>query len=94
MTTDFSNKMEILGEFYFTYRDDKELKEFIEFNDLGLPLAYLASEGLCTVSEEGADYINQTWVLLMASLEIEDIGFEDINEMMKFAEESQGKEKG
>jgi len=89
MTTDFSKKTEILGEFYFTYRDDAELKDFIEFNDLGLPLAYLASEGLCTVSEEGTDYINQTWAMLMASLEIEDIGFEDIDAMMKFAEENQ-----
>jgi len=89
MTTDFSKKIEILGEFYFTYKDDVELKEFIEFNDLGLPLAYLASEELCAVSEEGAEYINQTWVLLMASLQIEDIGFEDIDAMMKFAEQSQ-----
>ena len=89
MTTDFSKIIEISGEFYFTYRDDKELKEFIEFNDLGLPLAYLASEELCTVTEEGADYIKQSWVLLMAALGIEDIGFEDINEMMKFAEEKQ-----
>ncbi len=86
MTTDFSKKIEILGEFYITYRDDKELKEFIEFNDVGLPLAYLASEELCGVSEEGSEYINQTWVILMASLGIEDIGFEDIDSMMKFAE--------
>jgi len=90
MTTDFSKKIEILGEFYFTYRDDKELKEFIEFNDLGLPLAYLASEELCEVTQEGSDYINETWVILMAALGIEDIGFEDINEMMKAAEEKQG----
>jgi len=89
MMTDFSKKIEILGEFYITYRDDKELKEFIEFNDVGLPLAYLASEGLCGVSEEGNEYINQTWVILMASLGIEDIGFEDIDSMMKFAEEKE-----
>ena len=89
MTTDFSNKMQILGEFYFTYRDDKELKEFIQFNDLGLPLAYLASEDLCTVTEEGTQYINETWTLLLASLGIEDIGFEDINVMMEHVEKKQ-----
>ncbi len=90
MTTDFSNKVQILGEFYFTYRDDKELKEFIEFNDLGLPLAYLASENLCAISEEGIEYINETWNILMGSLGIEDIGFEDINTMMDFAEKNNG----
>ena len=88
MTTDFSNKVQILGEFYFTYRDDKDLKEFIQFNDLGLPLAYLASEGLCEISEEGIGYINETWNILMGSLGIEDIGFEDINTMMEFAEKN------
>lgn len=89
MTTDFSKRVEILGEFYFTYRDDVELKDFIYFNDLGLPLAYLASEELCEVSEDGVQYINQTWDILMTSLGIEDIGFEDLDNMMKFAEQNQ-----
>jgi hypothetical protein len=88
MTTDFSNKVQILGEFYFTYKEDKELKEFIEFNDLGLPLAYLASENLCAISEEGIGYINETWNILMGSLGIEDIGFEDIETMMEYAEKN------
>jgi hypothetical protein len=26
-----------------------DLSEFIDFNDIGLPLAYLASEGLCDI---------------------------------------------
>jgi hypothetical protein len=86
MTTDFSNKVQILGEFYFTYRDDKDLQQFIEFNDLGLPLAYLASENLCDISEEGIQYIEETWNILMGSLNIEDMGFEDIEQMMDFVE--------
>lgn len=89
MTTDFSNKIQILGEFYFAYRDDKDIKQFIEFNDLGLPLAYLASEELCEVTEQGTNYINETWNLLMTALGIEDIGFPDINTMMAFVEKSQ-----
>lgn len=89
MTTNFSKKTEILGEFYFTYKDDSELSDFIEFNDLGLPLAYLASEGLCTVSEEGTQYINETWNILMTALGIEDIGFDNIENMMSYAEKSQ-----
>ena len=44
--TDFSKKCEILGMFYFRFRDTQDLSEFIEFNDVGLPLAYLTSEGL------------------------------------------------
>ena len=81
MTTDFSNKVEILGEFYQNYRDDEDLQDFIEFNDLGLPLAYLASEGLCSISDDGSKYINETWSLLLVALEIEDEGFESLNQI-------------
>jgi hypothetical protein len=36
----FENKVSILAELWMNYRDDEELQDFIEFNDLGLPLAY------------------------------------------------------
>ena len=44
--TDFTKVCEILGTLYVNYKDDEELQDFIEFNDLGLPLAFLASENL------------------------------------------------
>lgn len=86
MTTDFSKKLEILGEFYQNYKDDENLKDFIEFNDLGLPLAYFASEGLCEISEEGMPYINETWTLFLTALEIEDTGYTDLNQIFNKAE--------
>lgn len=81
MTTDFSKKLDILGKFYENYRDDEELSDFIEFNDLGLPLAFLASEGLCQITDEGKRYILETWDLFLASLEVEDTGFESLEEL-------------
>ena len=44
--TDFHKVCEILGELYSLYKDDQEFKDFIEFNDLGLPLAYFVAENL------------------------------------------------
>ena len=82
MTTDFSNKVNILGELYQNYRDDAGFADFIEFNDLGLPLAYFVSEGLCDISEEGKKYIEETWLLFLSALEIEDKGFTDLNTML------------
>ena len=81
MTTDFSKQIEILGQFYQNYRDDENLADFIEFNDLGLPLAYFASEGLCQVSDDGMKYIAETWELLLTSLEIKDEGFDSLNQI-------------
>jgi hypothetical protein len=81
--TDFSSKVNILGELYANYRGDESFKDFIEFNDLGLPLAYLTREGLCEVSDDGERYISETWELFVKSLGIEDVGFDDLDEMFQ-----------
>lgn len=84
--TDFTKVCEILGTLYVNYKDDEELQDFIEFNDLGLPLAFLASENLCQVSDDGARYITETWALFVESLGLEDIGFETLNQMLSMSE--------
>jgi len=86
MTTDFSDVCNILGEFYVTYKDDETFSDFIEFNDLGLPLAYLASEGLCQISDDGNKYITETWSKFLSALEIlNDEGFDTLDELMVVA---------
>lgn len=84
--TDFTKVCEILGTLYVNYKDDEELQDFIEFNDLGLPLAFLASENLCEVSDDGARYITETWALFVESLGLEDIGFETLDQMLSMSE--------
>lgn len=79
--THFSNVCSILGQLYQNYKEDKNLADFIEFNDLGLPLAYFASEGLAEVSEDGQKYILETWELFLASLGLEDKGFETLEQV-------------
>jgi hypothetical protein len=81
--TDFSKKVQILGSFYANYGQDPEYKDFVEFNDLGLPLAYLSGEGLCELSADGEKFIEETWTHFVKSLGIEDTGFENIDEMFQ-----------
>jgi len=85
--TDFSNICEILGSLYANYKEDKDFTDFIEFNDLGLPLAYFVSENLCEPSVDGSRYITETWNLFLASLKIEDEGFDSLEELFSIAEE-------
>jgi hypothetical protein len=87
IVTDFRNVCEILGKLYSVYKDDEEFKDFIEFNDLGLPLAYFVSENLCEVADDGARYITETWALFLAGLNLEDTGFSDLDEVFDSAEE-------
>jgi hypothetical protein len=85
--TDFSNVCDILGELYANYKDDKEFSDFIEFNDLGLPLAYMVRENLAVPSDDGAKYIVETWDLFLKSLNVEDSGFTDLDSVLDSVEE-------
>jgi hypothetical protein len=86
--TDFDSKCQILGDFYSQYRDEKDFEDFMEFNDLGLPLAYFVSQNLCDVSDDGVRYINETFDLFIASLEIQDTGFTNLEDVFTEAERS------
>jgi len=79
--TDFTRMCEILGSLYANYKQDDDLKDFIEFNDLGLPLAYFVSEDLCQVSDDGARYITETWQLFLASMDLQDTGWDSLDQM-------------
>ena len=84
--TYFSDMCDILGELYSNYKEDKNFKDFIEFNDLGLPLAYLTSENLCEPSDDGVRYITETWELFLAGLKMPDNGFETLEQLLEIAE--------
>ena len=85
--TDFTKVCEILGTLYANYKEDADLKDFIDFNDLGLPLAYFVSESLAEVSDDGARYITETWALFLAGLNLEDTGWSELDDVFESAEE-------
>ena len=76
------NKITILAELWMNYRDDEELEDFINYNDLGLPLAYFLMNEIVLPSEQSAIYINETYDLLVSSLTVEDREWESLDEML------------
>ncbi len=78
----FQNKITILSELWMNYRDDQELEDFIEYNDLGLPLAYFLMNEIVLPTEQAEVYINETYDLLIASLTVEDKRWESLDEML------------
>jgi hypothetical protein len=78
----FENKITILSELWMNYRDDQELEDFIEYNDLGLPLAYFLMNEIVLPTEQAEVYINETYDLLIASLTVEDKQWESLDEML------------
>jgi len=82
MGTDFKNKCIILGDLWLNYRQQDLFEDFIEYNDMGLPLAYMISESIAEPTELGSKYVEETWDLFMAAMEIEDTGFESLDQVL------------
>jgi len=64
------------------YRGDAQFADFVEYNDLGLPLAYAISEGIVEQTDIASTFINEAFDILLAALGLEDTGFETLAEML------------
>ena len=82
MTTTFENKALILSDLWMNYRTDEEFMDFVEYNDLGLPLAYLLANDIVKSTELAEKFINETFDLLLAGLGVEDTGFELLDDLL------------
>ena len=80
--TPFSKRCEILSELWMNYRNNETFEEFIEYNDLGLPMAHLIAENLVEATRQGEIYIDETFELLLNVLSIEDDNYDSLAEML------------
>ena len=78
----FENKITILAELWMNYRDDEDLQDFVEYNDLGLPLAYFLMNEIVLPTSQSELYINETYDLFIASLQVEDRQWESLDELL------------
>jgi hypothetical protein len=77
---------DILAEFWSDYRDEEELKDFVDYNDLGLPIAYFISESIVLPTPAAEAYVNETFNFLVAALGIDDqVSYETLDEMFDAA---------
>jgi hypothetical protein len=82
MATTFEAQTSILADLWMDYRGDEEFKDFLEYNDLGLPLAYAISSGIVGPSPLAKQYIEETFSLLLASVNInEDLGYDSLDDI-------------
>lgn len=67
----YIDKCTVLAELWINYREDKDFAEFIDYNDIGLPMAYMLAEGLVSeVTETGQIYINESYDLFIRALDL------------------------
>lgn len=83
--SDFARRAELLGEMWMCYRDDEVFAEFLDYNDIGVPLAYAVSSGLALVSDEGRRMIDESYEMLLTVLGAPDADYEDFDALVAAA---------
>ena len=81
-TNHFSRQCEILADLWLNHRGDEQLEDFIEYNDIGLPLAYAFAEDLAKPTGLAEKYISETYALLVEALDLSpDLEYESLDDM-------------
>lgn len=78
---DYKQKCDILNELWIKYRHDEAFEDFIDYNDLGLPIAVLVAEEIVPLTPRAEIYLGETWDLFIAALDIEDKDYSTLDEM-------------
>lgn len=85
MSTTIENKVKILANFWMNYRDDENFTDFMEYNDLGLPLAYCIENKIVEMSPMALSFIQETFRMLLDALDCdEDLGYEDLEDLLAY----------
>ena len=82
MSTEIEKRCEILSDLWLNSREEETFTDFVEYNDLALPLAFSIAYDIVRITPKAEMLINEAFDLLLAVLEIEDEGFDNLNEMM------------
>lgn len=80
---DFADKTGILGQLWIDFRDDDNFSAFMDYNDIGVPMAYYLAEGLVSgLTPLGEQYVEESIDMMFKLLEITESevdGLEEIN---------------
>ena len=82
MKTSFIAMCNILGELWIEYKNDTEFEDFIQYNDLGLPLAYAISAEIVTPTDKAKLFVEETFTLLLAALNLEDDEYDSLDDLI------------
>jgi hypothetical protein len=80
--TTFEDKCFILAELWMTRRNDPQFEDYIQYNDLGLPLAYAIAEQIVESAPLAIGFIEEAFNLLLSALELEDMGYTTLDELL------------
>lgn len=90
MEINFADRCGILGQFWYEFRDDEDLKPFIGYNDVGLPLAWFIATGVVTLTPMAEEYVNETFAMFLDAMEVteeEVVDVDNLDDLLAIVEE-------
>ena len=81
MEINFADRCGILGQFWYEFRDDEDLKPFIGYNDVGLPLAWFIATGVVSPLPMAEEYVNETFTMFLDAMEVTEEEVADIDNL-------------
>ena len=92
-STLFSNKCGILAELWSDYRDEEQFQDFVQYADLGLPLAFCHASEIISIETDSPaqEVVEEAWNVFVYGLGFEqDEGFESLDEILNKASLNRG----
>jgi hypothetical protein len=81
--TTFEAKCSILSQVWVEMRDEEEFAQFMNYGDLGIPLAYAIHNDIIESTPEAQKFVDEVFELLLGILGMdEDTGFTNLDELL------------
>jgi hypothetical protein len=88
MTTPYNTKYAILSQLWTDYKSDKQFKDFFEYNDIGLPLAFMLDQKIVESTPIAQVYVEETFALFCEALTLDDEEeWDDLDMMLSVLDE-------
>jgi len=81
--TDLASKCDILSDIWINHSENEWFQDFIEINDLGLPMGYFISNGIVEATPLAIEIIDVTFADLLELLDVEDVGFTSLSDIVE-----------
>jgi hypothetical protein len=66
----FADKAGVIGQLWIEFRNDEDFSKFMEYNDLGCPLAYMIAEGIAEPTPLGTDMVEETFKMFSMLVDV------------------------
>jgi hypothetical protein len=79
MSIEIADKAGVLGQLWIDFREDEDFSEFMNYNDMGLPMSYMLASGLIKeLTPLGEQYINESFDMFINLIEVTENEITDV----------------